>query len=65
MDRQRLIVLGTSLQLETQSVLYHGLVLAYITLRPSTMGRRGNSSTLRTGSHFLNHRFKKPQTFFL
>lgn len=56
MDRQSLIVLLASLQLyEKQSVLYHGLVLAYITLCPSTTGRRGYSSRPRTGSCFLNH----------
>lgn len=50
MNRQRLIVLVTSLQLhKTQRVLYHGLVLAYITLCPSTMGRRGTHPDLTPG----------------
>lgn len=65
MDRQRPIVLRASPQLyETQSVLYHGLVLAYITPCPSTMGRRGISSRPRTGSCFLNHLVasEEPQT---
>lgn len=56
MNQQSLIVLRASLQLyEKQSVPYHGLVLAYIMLCPSTTGRRGYSSRLHTGSCFLNH----------
>lgn len=42
MDKQSRIVPRASLQLdETESLLYHQLVLAYITPGPSVKGRRG------------------------